>query len=43
LHIDDELKLGRPHHRQVGRFLALEDASNIDAGLLVQQVRSVAH
>ena len=33
LEIDDELELGRLHHRQVGRLLALENAADIDAGL----------
>src|SRR6516162_5605256 len=45
LHIDDELKLGRPHYRQVGGLFALEDAPGINAGLtnLVQKVWAVAH
>ena len=40
-----ELELGRQLDRHVGRFLALEDAAGIDAGLakLVRKVRSVAH
>jgi hypothetical protein len=33
LQVDDELELGRPHHWHIGRFLALEHAASIDAGL----------
>jgi len=45
LQVDDELKLGRPQDRQVGRSLALKNAPAIDAGLAneVRKVRSVAH
>ena len=32
LDVDDQLKFGCLHHRQVGGFLALEDAAGIDAG-----------
>ena len=44
LQIDDELELRRPHDRQVGRLLALEDAAGVDAGLTitVREVGSVA-
>src|SRR5262245_17660605 len=44
LQVDDELKLGRPQDRHVGRFLAVENATGIDAELamLVSDVRSVA-
>ena len=31
LEVDDHLKSGRPLHRQVGGFLALEDAARVDA------------
>src|SRR5207253_3064131 len=36
LQVEDELELGGLHHRQVGRFLALEDAAGIDADLALQ-------
>src|SRR6516162_8094317 len=32
MQIDNELEFDRLHHRQLGGLLALEDASNIDAG-----------
>src|SRR5215475_4917956 len=31
LEVDHELELGRLHHRQVGRLLAFEHATNIEA------------
>jgi hypothetical protein len=31
LQVDDEFKLARSRDRQVGRFLALEDAARVDA------------
>jgi len=36
---------GRPYHRQLGRFLPLEDASGIDANLAIplSRTRPVAH
>jgi hypothetical protein len=42
---DDELELGRLHHRQIGRLFALEDAPGISAGqtICIEQTRSVAH
>src|SRR5262249_59627929 len=45
LQVDDELELGRPQDRQVGRPLALENAPAIDADLAseVCKVRSVAY
>src|SRR5262249_33598735 len=45
LQVDDELKLGRPQDRQIGRLLALKNAPAIDADLAneVRKVRSVAH
>jgi hypothetical protein len=33
LHVDDQLKLCRLQHRQVGGLVALEDAPDIDTGL----------
>ena len=33
LQVDDELELGRPRDRKVGRFLALEDAAGINTSL----------
>ena len=36
--IDDELKLGCLHDRQVGRLFALEDTAGIDAGLTMDAV-----
>ena len=43
--MDHQLEFGRQHHRQVGRFLALENPSGIDAGLAVciGDTRLVAH
>ena len=43
--IDDELKLGGSHDRQISRFFALENASSIDACLMigVHSVGAVAH
>src|ERR1700732_4831831 len=35
LMVDDELKLGRPHNREVGGFRTLEDAAGIDADLTI--------
>src|SRR5262245_60594730 len=45
LQVDDELELGRPQDRQVGRPLALKNAPAIDADLAseVCKVRSVAY
>src|SRR5260370_20443343 len=45
LQVDDELELGWPHDRQVGRFLAFEDAAGIDADLakLIRDDDPVAH
>jgi hypothetical protein len=39
LHVAHELELGRLLRRQVGRFLPLEDAADMDAGL-AKQVRN---
>src|SRR5262249_25291782 len=36
LEIDDELELSRLHHRQVGRLLALEDATGVHAKLAIR-------
>ena len=33
LQVDDKFELGRPDDRQVGRFLALENAAHVDADL----------
>src|SRR5262249_59881173 len=43
--VDDELELGWLYHWQVSRFLAFEDACNIDAGLTggFGEVGAVAH
>jgi hypothetical protein len=43
--VDDELELGRPLDRQVGRFFAPEDATDIGTNLAnrVGEVRSIAH
>jgi hypothetical protein len=43
--VEREIELGRQLDRHFGRFLALEDAAGIDAGLakLVRKARSVAH
>ena len=35
LQVDDELELGRLLDRQVGRLLALEDPSGVDADLAI--------
>ena len=45
LEVDDQLELGRLHDRQIGRLLALEDATGVDAGLTIGigDVGSVAH
>jgi hypothetical protein len=45
LQVDNELKLGRPQNRQIGRPLALKNAPAIDADLAneVRKVRSVAY
>src|SRR5713101_1878819 len=45
LEIDYQFELGRQHHRQVRRLLAVEYSSDIDAGLAigVDQAVSVAH
>src|SRR5215470_5387911 len=45
LEVDDELKSGRVHHRQVCRLLPLEDSSGVDASLAiaVADVGAVAH
>ena len=40
-----QLEFGRLYHRQVGRFLALEDAAHIDADLTkrIRNIGSVAY
>ena len=45
LDVDDQLEFGRLHHRQVGRFLALEDAAGIVADLTksIPNIGSVTH
>src|SRR5215472_13228899 len=45
LKVDDQLKSGRLHHRQVCRFLPLENSSGIDASLAiaVADVGAVTH
>jgi hypothetical protein len=42
--VDDQLELGWLHHREVGRLLALEDSTGVDAHLMigVGQIRPVA-
>jgi len=35
LEVDDELELGRPNDRQLGRFLAIEDATGINTCLAI--------
>src|SRR6516162_8545851 len=35
LEIDHQLELGRLQHRQVGRFLAFENAANVDSNLSI--------
>src|SRR5437763_12828841 len=44
-HVDDELEVGGLDHRQVGRLLAFQDASDVHADLMIAavQVRAVAH
>jgi hypothetical protein len=43
--IDHQIQPGRPHHRQVGRLLALENAAAVDAhqAVHVGKIASVAH
>ena len=43
--IDDQLQLGRLHHRQVGGFRALEDSPGIEPGLTpcIRNAGSIAH
>ena len=43
--IDDQIKLGRLHYRQVGRLSTLKDFAGVDADLTVRfrLARSVAH
>src|SRR5262249_18295512 len=43
--IDDKIEFGRLLHRQIARLLALENAANIDAGLmaLMGKTASVTH
>src|SRR6516164_2883873 len=45
LEVDDELKSGRLHHRQVCRFLPLENSSGVDASLAIAvgDVSAVTH
>jgi len=45
LQVDDELEPDRPNYRQIGRFLALEDATGIqtDLPIPIRRARSVAH
>src|SRR5262245_3707655 len=45
LQVDDELERGRPHHRQISRYRALENAASVNADLTkhVGKARSVAH
>src|SRR6266702_8720381 len=45
LEIDDQLEFGRPHDRQIGGFLALENPASVDAGLsvCVGEASAVAH
>ena len=42
--VDDELKFGRLHNRQVGGLLALENPSHIDPGLVIAvgKLRSIS-
>src|SRR5205085_2971878 len=44
LEIDDQIEFDRPQHRQVGRLLALQDATDVDADLAerVRKARAVA-
>jgi hypothetical protein len=41
LEIDDELKLGWLHDRQVGRLFALEDTAGINTSLTMGAVRFI--
>src|SRR5215472_11736968 len=43
--IDDELELGRLHHRQIGWLGAFQNAAGIDANLAinVREIGAVAH
>ena len=43
--VDDEVELGRLHHRQVGGLIALEDTTRIDCKLTirVRHTRPIAH
>jgi hypothetical protein len=41
--IDDEIELGRPHHRQVGRPFALEEVASADADSPKLIYRSVSN
>jgi hypothetical protein len=41
LEIDDELKFGWLHDRQVGRLFALEDMAGIDTSLTMGAVRFI--
>src|SRR5215831_3434088 len=45
MQVHEEHELGWPYHRQVGRFLTLQDAARIDADLvvLIGRVCSIAH
>ena len=45
LEVDDQLELGRLHHRQVGGLFALENPADVDAGLAISSgmIGSVAH
>src|SRR5262249_58788151 len=38
LHVDDQLKFGRLHNRQIPRWGALEDSAGIDAKLAIRLV-----
>ena len=35
LEVDDQLEFGRLYHRQIGRFDALENFSDVDSGLAI--------
>jgi hypothetical protein len=41
LEVDDELKLGWLHDRQVGRLFAVEDTAGIDTSLTMGAVRFI--
>src|SRR6478752_5630114 len=45
LQIDDEIKLGRLHYRQIAWFLTLENPAGVDADLAIciPKVRAIAH